>query len=256
MASAPGAAVVIPARLESTRLPRKLLQTIAGRTVLEWTYSRARAARGLQGVWIATDSDEISATAQAFGAAVVRTGPHASGTDRVAAAAAAIRPAPRWVINVQGDEPLLDPRAIEGVAAALREEPEAIVTCAAPLAAYEDWLDPAVVKVVVNAQGRALYFSRAPIPGAPGGATAESFARIRPLVRHHIGIYGYSLALLQRFAALPPAALERAESLEQLRALEAGIAVRVLVLEGAAVAVDTPADLARVRGLIEESSPQ
>jgi 3-deoxy-manno-octulosonate cytidylyltransferase (CMP-KDO synthetase) len=247
-----GLAVIIPARFESVRFPGKLLHEIAGKTVLERTWRRAREIGGLQGIWIATDSDEIARAAASFGAGVLRTGRHPSGTDRVGEAVGAIQPAPGWVINLQGDEPLLDPRAIEQVAAALRAGDGEIVTCAAPLASPRDWLDPAVVKVVISRAGRALYFSRAPVPGSPSGPVPEAFELARQHAFQHIGIYGYPVALLQRFLALAPSPLEEAESLEQLRALEAGIPIRVIRLTVSSPAVDTPADLLRVCQLVEE----
>jgi 3-deoxy-manno-octulosonate cytidylyltransferase (CMP-KDO synthetase) len=244
-------AVVIPARLDSTRFPAKLLQPVAGRTVLEWTWSRARAARGVDGVWIATDSDEIARAAAAFGAAVVRTGACASGSDRVAEALAAIRPAPRFVIDLQGDEPLIDPAAITRVAETLRASGEAIVTCGAPLSTFEDWVDPDVVKVVCAPDGRALLFSRLPIPGTRGRPDPAAFARVRSLVMQHVGLYGFPSGLLRRFLALSRSRLEEIEGLEQWRAMEAGIAVRVVAIEWAAPSIDTPADLERARAALE-----
>ncbi len=246
-----GVAVVIPARLGATRFPGKLLARVAGRSVLEWTWGRARVARGPRGVWIATDSDEIAAQAERFGARVVRTGDHRSGTDRAAAAAAAIDPPPAWVVNVQGDEPLIDPGAIEAVCRAVRATREELITCSAPLADRAEWTAPAVVKVVVTRRGEAIYFSRAPIPGTKDGPTAEAFERVRGVARAHVGIYGYPLDLLRRLCALPSSPLEQLESLEQLRALEAGVRIRVLPLGGRSQAVDTPEDLERVRPLLE-----
>jgi 3-deoxy-manno-octulosonate cytidylyltransferase (CMP-KDO synthetase) len=242
-----GVAVVIPARLGATRFPRKLLARAAGRTILEWTWMRARDTAGLRGVWIATDSGEIEAEARAFGAQVIPTGDHRSGTDRVAAAAGAIDPAPEWIVNVQGDEPLIAPATIGAVAVALRETPGTLVTCSAPLGDHRAWVDPAVVKVVTDERGYALYFSRAPIPATKGGASAEAFAHIRGVARAHVGIYGYPLDLLRQLCALPSSALEQAESLEQLRALEAGLRIRVIPVGERSQAVDTPADLERVR---------
>jgi 3-deoxy-manno-octulosonate cytidylyltransferase (CMP-KDO synthetase) len=242
-----GLAVIIPARLESTRLPRKLLQTIDSRTVLEWTWRRAHVAVGRECVRIATDSDEIAAAADAFGGQVIRTGPHRCGSERVAAAARALGSAARWVVNLQADEPLLEPQAIRAVAQRLREGEAAIVTCGAPLANCEAWSDPAVVKVIATRAGRVLFFSRAPIPWS--GAT-EPFERVRELVSQHVGLYGYPRAMLERFVQLPPSPLELAESLEQMRALEAGMPMALVRLAGAAPAVDTPADLERVRAIV------
>ena len=250
--AAGGLAVVIPARFEATRLPGKLLKLAAGRSILEWTWRRAMQVEDVQGVWIATDSDEISAAAATFGAAVIRTGPQPSGTDRVAEALRKIDPRPRWVINLQGDEPLIDPAVIAAIGAVLTAGNNEIVTCAAPIESAEAWSDPAVVKVVTAADGRALYFSRAPLPATVAGATPEAFAKIAPLARVHIGIYGYPVALLTRLLACEPTPLERAESLEQLRMLELGIPIRVIPVAETGGAVDTAADLARARTLLEE----
>lgn len=248
-----GTAVIIPARMLSSRFPGKLLHEVAGRSLLEWTYRKARAARGPSGVWIATDSAEIARVATRFGASVVHTGDHPSGSDRVAAAAALLWPRPRAVINVQADEPLIDPELIGRVCASLEAPPERpeIVTCAAPFRHEADWRDPAVVKVVTAASGRALLFSRAPIPYSRDRAPQAQFAAVRDHVHAHIGLYGYPLDLLQRVVAAPRSPLETLESLEQLRALEMGVPIRVLAAPAAEAGVDTPADLERVRPLLE-----
>ncbi len=245
-----GLAVVIPARLASTRLPKKLLRKIAGRSVLEWTWSRIPRVANLAGVWIATDSDEIAGEATRFGADVLRTGPQPSGTDRVGAAIAGLTPRPRWVVNLQGDEPLVDPETISALCAALGSGDDQLVTCAAPIRDVREWCDPSVVKVVCDADGCALYFSRAPIPGAPGATADARFARARDLARVHVGIYGYPVPLLERLLALPPSPLERIESLEQLRALEAGIPMRVVQVGPQGPSVDTAEDLRRVESIL------
>jgi len=242
-------ALIIPARLPSTRLPHKLLQEVSGKTVLEWTWTRAVAALAPVLVSIATDSEEIAAVARGFGAHVVRTGPARCGSERVAAAAAQLEPRPAAVINLQGDEPLIDPQVIRSVARALDAPNAALVTCAAPLTSAAEWRDPSVVKVVARCDGHALFFSRRPIPGYAGAASDDTFERVRDRVWRHVGVYGYPFSLLQRFVAMPPTPLEAAESLEQLRALEGGIAIRLVHVAQAAPAVDTPADLARVRRL-------
>ncbi len=246
-----GVAVIVPARLASTRFPRKLLARVAGRTILEWTWRRARAVPGTRGVWIATDSAEIAGEVRAFGGEVLMTGEQPSGTDRVAAAARSLSPAPEGVVNLQGDEPLIAPATIGEVCAALRESGDALITCSAPLRDHREWVDPAVVKVVVNGQGEALYFSRAPIPATQDGPTPAAFERARVAGRAHVGIYGYPLALLVKLRGLPVAALEQIESLEQLRALAAGVRIRVVAVAGRTQAVDTPEDLERVRPALE-----
>jgi 3-deoxy-manno-octulosonate cytidylyltransferase (CMP-KDO synthetase) len=247
-------AIVIPARIQSTRLPRKLLLHAAGRTILERTWSRANRASGICGVWIATDSDEIASEARLFGARVIMTGPQSSGTDRVAAALAHIRPAPYAVINVQGDEPQIDRRAIERVADELRAGAGAIVTCGSPLTSDEDRCDPAVVKVLLGEGDRAIYFSRACVPGNARGESASLPPRVARRVLRHIGIYGYPVDLLRRFVELPCSPLEEAESLEQLRAISAFIPIRVVRLRSAPRPVDTAADLAALRSALARRS--
>ncbi|MBM3318152.1 MAG: 3-deoxy-manno-octulosonate cytidylyltransferase [Candidatus Eisenbacteria bacterium] len=245
-----GLAVIIPARLASTRLPRKLLALAAGRPILEWTWRRACLACGPDAVWIATDSDEIASAAASFGARVVPTGEHRCGTERVAEAATRLSPTPEWVINLQGDEPLVELGTLRALARALSCDPGSIATCGAPLESPAAWLDPAVVKVVDAADGRILYFSRAPVPGTREGGGAEAFVRVSRRVRRHIGIYGFPRALLARFVTLAPAPLEEAESLEQMRAIEAGLPMRLVRVAAAPPAVDTPADLEAVRRIL------
>ncbi len=249
-----GVALIIPARLGATRFPGKLLERAAGRSILEWTWRRARAAAGPQRVWIATDSDPIAREAGRFGGVVIRTGEHPSGTDRVAEAADRIQPAPRWVVNLQGDEPLIDPSVIGAVCEELQRSDEAVVTCSAPLTAYREWIDPAVVKVVCDRNREALYFSRAPIPSTPRGATPDAFADVRAVARVHVGIYGFPAPLLRRMVGEERAPLERIESLEQLRLLETGVRIRVVPVARRSVAVDVPEDLERVRPLLEQEA--
>jgi 3-deoxy-manno-octulosonate cytidylyltransferase (CMP-KDO synthetase) len=244
---------VIPARFGSTRLPGKALLPLAGKPMLQWVYERASAAGGA--VCIATDDERIAAAARGFGAEVVMTAvTHASGTDRVAEVARRLG----WsddtiVVNAQGDEPLLPPELVQQVARVLANHPSAdIATLAAPITELATFLDPNVVKVVCSQGGKALYFSRAPIPwardGARGGYTSQS--RWTGALRH-IGLYAYRVGALQRVAALAPTALEQTEQLEQLRALEHGFDIRVAE---ACVApgpdVNTSADLERVSALL------
>ncbi len=249
--------VVIPARFASTRLPGKALLPIGGKPMLQWVYERARAA-GAQEVLIATDDERIERAARTFGAEPVMTaGTHASGTDRIAEVARARRwPAQDIVVNVQGDEPLIPPALIAQVAQLLSAHRAAqVATLATPLESLEELLDPGVVKVVSDAQGYALYFSRAPIPwnrdGARGGlASQQDFSG----ARRHRGIYAYRVAELLHLAQLPRGRLEEREKLEQLRALEYGL--RIVVgdaLERPGPDVNTPADLEHVRGLMGPS---
>jgi 3-deoxy-manno-octulosonate cytidylyltransferase (CMP-KDO synthetase) len=246
--------VAIPARQGSTRLPGKMLAPIHGKPMLQWVYERARAS-GARDVLIATDDPAILAAAAAFGATARMTSfAHASGTDRLNELAAIEHwPDDDIVVNVQGDEPLIPPAIIDQVAALLDADAEAaIATLATPVDSLAEFLDPNAVKVVADAKGRALYFSRAPIPwsrdGAPAGlATQQVFAG----ARRHVGIYAYRVGALRRLAFLPPAALEKAEKLEQLRALENGLVIRVAdAAQKPGPDVNTPEDLQRVAQLL------
>jgi 3-deoxy-manno-octulosonate cytidylyltransferase (CMP-KDO synthetase) len=247
---------IIPARYAATRLPGKPLSEIQGKTLIERVHERARAARRVDRVLVATDDERIARAVRGFGGEAVLTSPrHASGTDRLAEAARGIEA--EIVINVQGDEPLIDPAGIDAVAAALADDPSLeMATLALPLRSVEEMLAPSVVKLVTDAAGNALYFSRSPIPhvrqGAGDDARAAALAAVAAgLARRHVGLYGYRREALLRFAALPPTELEAAEGLEQLRALAHGMRIRVVLLDGAASpAVDTPEDLERVRALI------
>ena len=247
---------IIPARFGSTRLPGKPLSDIHGKTMVERVYERARAAKRVERVVVATDDERIASIVRGFGGEVILTSTsHPTGTDRLAEAARGL--AAEIVVNVQGDEPLLDPAGIDAAADALLADPTLpIATLSLPLRSALEMLAPSVVKVVTNAVGDALYFSRSPIPyvrrGAdadPRAAAAEAVAR--GLARKHVGLYAYRRDALLRFASLPPAPLEEAEGLEQLRALHHGMRIRVVPMEGeGGVAVDTPEDLERVRSLL------
>jgi 3-deoxy-manno-octulosonate cytidylyltransferase (CMP-KDO synthetase) len=255
--SSDGAIVaIIPARFASTRLPGKPLVEIHGKTLVQRVWERASAARRPQRVVVATDDERIASVVRGFGGEVVMTSPdHATGTDRLAEAARAIGAA--IVVNVQGDEPMLDPAGVDAAVDALREDAEAdISTLSLPLVSAAEMLAPSVVKVVTDARGCALYFSRAPIPHVRHGASADPLASAeeavaRGLARKHVGLYAYRRPALLRFASLPPSSLEEAEGLEQLRALHHGLRIRVVPVEGGSgVAVDTPEDLERVRALL------
>ncbi len=247
--------IVIPARYASTRLPGKPLADIAGKPMVV-RVAEAAGRSQTSGVWIATDDERIAAAVRRHGLEVVMTrGDHASGTDRIAEVADTLN----WadadiVVNVQGDEPLIDPALVEAVAKVLDEDPDAaMATAAHPMATAEDFFNPNVVKVVCDLRGRALYFSRAPIPW-----DRDRFARGRealptgaPALRH-VGLYAYRVGFLRRFGQLDAAPLEDCEALEQLRALSHGHAIRVVCIEHApAPGVDTPEDLERVRRLFD-----
>lgn len=246
--------IVIPARHASSRLPGKPLLQVGGKPLLQWVHERALTA-GADEVLVATDDTRIEDAARAFGAQVVMTAAtHESGTDRIAEVAARAGWADEvLVVNLQGDEPLMPPRLLRQVATLLSDDPAAdIATLAAPVAGLEAFLDPNVVKVVCDAEGRALYFSRAPIPWNRDAASQGLGSQTRhDLGRRHIGLYAYRVGALRRLAALSPAPLERLEKLEQLRALENGLRIVVAdALELPGPDVNTPEDLARVAALL------
>lgn len=248
--------VAIPARHGSTRLPGKVLAPIRGKPMLQWVYERARAS-GARDVLIATDDAAILRAAAAFGATARMTmATHASGTDRLAELAAIEHwPDEDIVVNVQGDEPLIPPAIIRQVAALLESDAEAaIATLATPVESLAEFLDPNAVKVVADATGRALYFSRAPIPwnrdGAPAGLSSQ---QVFAGARRHVGIYAYRVGALRRLASLAPNASERTEKLEQLRALENGLVIRVAdAEERPGPDVNTPEDLERVAARLRD----
>ncbi len=246
--------IVIPARYGSTRFPGKPLVQIAGRPLLQWVHALALET-GAERVAVATDDERIAAVARGFGAEVVMTAAvHASGTDRIAEATRILE----WaddviVVNLQGDEPLIPTSLPSELAAALeRHGNAAVATVATPIDTLEEFLDPNVVKVVIGAGGRALYFSRAPVPWSRDGAAAGlASQRDFALARRHLGLYAYRVGALREIAALPVAALEDCEKLEQLRALAAGLEIRVIESgERPGADVNTPADVARVEALL------
>jgi 3-deoxy-manno-octulosonate cytidylyltransferase (CMP-KDO synthetase) len=238
--------VVIPARYESSRFPGKALALLAGRSVLEHVWRQARRSAAA-GVVIATDDGRIATVARGFGADVMLTlASHRSGTER-AAEVARLRgwPDDSVIVNCQGDAPLIPPASIDQVAALLAAQPgAAIATLRTPIRSAEEYSNPNIVKVVCAADGRALYFSRAPIPSAShavdGGAPGfpESF--------RHVGLYAYRAGALRRLAGAPPCVIEMTESLEQLRALWLGLEIRVALADDLlGPDVDTPEDLER-----------
>ncbi|HVD78762.1 MAG TPA: 3-deoxy-manno-octulosonate cytidylyltransferase [Vicinamibacteria bacterium] len=255
---------IIPARFGSTRLPGKPLSQINGKPMVQHVWERARLAQAVDRVLVATDDERIAEVVRAFGGEVVMTSQaHATGTDRLAEAAAGTDA--EIVVNVQGDEPMLDASFIDGMVAPLRAEADLpMSTVSLPLTDVEEMLSSAVVKVVSDARGHALYFSRSPIPFVRDAVdmlrdhqpeewlrAAAVQAVSRRLARKHVGLYAYRREALLRFASLPPAPLEQAESLEQLRALHHGMKIRVVPMEGqSGVAVDTPQDLERVRAIM------
>ncbi len=248
--------VAIPARHASTRLPGKPLALLAGTPMILHVHRLARQS-GASEVVVATDDDRIRAVCAAAGVDVEMTaGEHLSGTDRIAELAGRRG----WaddsiVVNVQGDEPMLPPALIGQAAGLLAASPAAaIATLASPIASREEFLDPNVVKVVARDDGRALYFSRAPIPWDRDGANAAAAKAARHRgARRHLGIYAYRVSALREMAATPATALERREQLEQLRALEMGLVIVVAdAAERPGPGVDTAEDLARVESLMRE----
>ena len=246
--------VIIPARYASSRLPGKMLADIAGKPMIIRVAEQAAKSQATR-VVVATDHPSIAQACQANGVECLMTREaHPSGTDRLAEAAAALSLDDNAiVVNVQGDEPLIDPAHIDQVAALLASDSTAaIATCAAPIADAEALFNPNVVKVVCDRQGRALYFSRAPIPWHRDAlATGARILAPNLPAKHHIGLYALRVSFLKVFPTLAPGTLEQIESLEQLRAMEHGYAIAVLALcSHPGAGVDTPPDLERVRKIV------
>jgi 3-deoxy-manno-octulosonate cytidylyltransferase (CMP-KDO synthetase) len=239
------AVVIIPARYGSTRLPGKpvleVAREVTGKYIIQHVYERASRAPSVERVIVATDDPRIADVVGKFGGdARMTSTEHRSGTDRIAEVAARLDEP--IIVNVQGDEPEVRPEQVEQVIQALAEDEAAVMgTLAHPVESLDEWRDPNVVKVVLDADGCALYFSRSPIPYLRDYAGPPDDAPARPL--HHLGIYSYRRDFLLRYAALPRSPLEEAEKLEQLRALAAGYRIRVAITPYASIGIDTPADL-------------
>lgn len=236
---------VIPARYASSRFPGKALAELCGKPLVQHVVERAGRARLLDEVLVATDDARIRAAVEGFGGRAVMTSPaHPSGTDRIAEVVRDL--ACDLVVNIQGDEPLLDPAMVDQAIAPLAADPALPMGTLARPMGPEEAADPSKVKVVLDLQGCALYFSRAQIPFLRDGADPGEPA---PFLLH-VGLYVYRREALLRFAALPPSPLEARERLEQLRALENGMRIRVVVTRHDSFGVDTPADLERVRRMV------
>jgi 3-deoxy-manno-octulosonate cytidylyltransferase (CMP-KDO synthetase) len=232
------AAIVIPARWASTRFPGKPLAMIAGVSLIQRVYERAVHSERASAVYVATDDDRIAEHVASFRGRVVRPrGEFATGTDRIAAALDLLDGAFDQIVNVQGDEPLIDVGSVDRVIEVLQTTGVDIATLACPLESDDELTARDVVKVVAALSGDALYFSRAPLAGA----------------QRHVGLYGYQASVLRRLASLPPSPLERAESLEQLRALQNGFKIRVVQTNKAHLGVDRPEDIARVENELAKS---
>lgn len=243
---------VIPARLKSTRLPRKLLLDATGKPLLQYSWEAACQASKLSEVIIASDSEEITSVARGFGARVEMTGDHPSGTDRIAEVVKRACPDAELIVNLQGDEPDLKPESINQLVRLISGRPEVeMATLATPIYSLTVLHDPSCVKVVRAADGRALYFSRATIPfmrdGSPDDLLSDQDQSGQPLTPWllHLGIYAYRREFLLRLTKMPPSRLEQLEKLEQLRALEAGASILVQVVAERSVGIDTPADYAQ-----------
>lgn len=237
---------VIPARIGSTRLPRKPLLPIAGRPLIEWVWRRASSVDGFDQLVVAADDPEIVDAVEAFGGrAVLTRRDHTSGTDRIAEVVQREDFARfQSIVNLQGDEPFLPPSAARAVVQGVQSGWD-VATAAVPIYNTEEWEDPSVVKVVRDDRGGALYFSRAPIPYDGTGSSAEDLRLLR-----HVGIYAFTRASLQRATALPRHPLEEREGLEQLRWLAAGLRIGVAVVDGGGPGIDTEEDLVRAEQLL------
>lgn len=244
---------IIPARYNSTRFAGKPLALIAGKPLIRHVVERCQQATSLAEVIVATDDSRIREVAQHFCRVEMTVPEHPSGSDRIAEVAA--RCACDAIVNIQGDEPLIAPAVINAVANALAQAE--MSTAATPITRLDEYDNPNAVKVVVNAAGRALYFSRRTIPYVREAATASPGEQLAafPFLKH-LGIYGYRRDTLLRLVRFPVSPLERAERLEQLRALENGIAIAVLQVDYDSVGVDVPADVARVERILAAQRPK
>lgn len=234
---------IIPARYQSSRFPGKPLALIHGTSLLQHTYTNAKKVKGIDHLVIATDDDRIFKHAKEFGAAVVMTSPDCpTGTDRLAEV---VRTHTSFssadiIVNIQGDEPVIDPLAIDAVIQKLVNDKEAVMATAVTLLKEEEAFNPSVVKCVTDNKGRALYFSRNLIPGSKNGFNpSQSYYK-------HLGIYAYRRDFLLKYATLSPTALQLAEDLEQLKVLEHGYTIQVAHVKGASIGVDTPEDIQKV----------
>jgi len=234
---------MIPARMAATRLPGKPLVDICGKPMIQRVWEQACGSRTLREVLVVTPDEEILRTVEAFGGrAVMTSASHRSGTDRLAEAARSLEA--DVVVNIQGDEPLIEPAAIDAAAAPLLRDPALEMTSLMARCPADQLDNPATVKVVCAADGSALYFSRSRVPFPRNAEQAVP-------VMQHIGLYAYRRSFLLTYAALPPALLERTEMLEQLRVLENGYRIHMVEVAAAPLSVDTPDDLARMRQLVE-----
>lgn len=242
---------IIPARFASTRFPGKPLALIAGKPLIQRVVEQCKKAKSLAEVIVATDDARIADAAKKFCRVEMTRADHPSGSDRIAEVAS--RVACGAVVNIQGDEPLIEPKVVDAVADALAHE--AMSTAATPVRQSAEYDNPNVVKVVVNAAGRALYFSRRTIPYLREAASRSANEQLAafPFLKH-LGIYGYRRGTLLKLVQYPVSPLENAEKLEQLRALENGIQIAVVKVDYDSVGVDMPEDVAKVEKILRENS--
>jgi 3-deoxy-manno-octulosonate cytidylyltransferase (CMP-KDO synthetase) len=262
------AVAIIPARYESTRLRGKALVEIAGKPMILWVIERALGARNVSRAIVATDDHRIADAVKSAGHEAVMTSPdHATGTDRIAEVVASLghTDVGDIIVNVQGDEPLISPLTIERAVEELGADAQAgIVTTWEPIESAADVLNPDIVKIVVDENGRAIYFSRSPVPypreAARKHGSIEAALESEPTLlsgfRKHTGLYVYPRNVMLAFAKWPQSELERLESLEQLRALEHGVKIKAIRASTSSIGVDTIEDLERVRLLVEEDESQ
>lgn len=236
---------IIPARLQSTRLPRKLMLNQTGKPLIQYVWETACECSDLHDVVIATDSQEIADVVHAFGGRAELTAQHNSGTDRIAEVTRRCFPDADVIVNLQGDEPELDPRTISALAAEIRASSCPMATVATPITSPQVVRDPNCVKVVTDVNGRAMYFSRSAIPFSRDVSLEDYFQADEPSPwLLHIGLYAYRREFLLKLTSLPQSPLEQMEKLEQLRALQSGASIAVAIVDHAAAGIDTPHDYA------------
>ena len=243
---------IIPARLESSRFPGKVLRNLAGKPMLQWVFERVEQARSVAEVYIATDAPKVEAVCSRFTTNIIRTSPHhVCGSDRVAEAAHTLDA--DLIVNVQGDEPLIDPELIDRLAALFDDPAVTLASAMTPIRTADDLFDPNVVKVVTDIEENAMYFSRAAIPWSRDDSPGAAGLLPETLTAYqHIGLYLFRRETLLAFAALPPDPLELLEGLEPLRALAHRWPIRMLRTDRPCIGVDTEEDLEKVRIILEQ----
>lgn len=240
-------AVVIPARYNSTRFPGKPLANLLGKPLIQHVYERAKMAKKISTIIVATDDERIERAVKNFGGNVIMTSPnHLSGSDRVAEVANKL--SEDVIINVQGDEPLIEPWLIDELVEVFSKSEVKVATARIPITDPKDIQNPNVVKVVCDKDGFALYFSRSPIPGTRNDITIRT--QIKPVFFRHVGVYAYTREFIIKFPSLEPTPLELQEGLEQLRILEHGYKIKVIDTEYQSIGVDTPEDLEHLRSIM------